>query len=322
MRYIGVILLMGLTKFSTIAQYWSGNEFGICAMAKALMSKNEFWTISKNIHTDIKNKESKFEEIINKKIKEYYIPGTELAIDETIALFKGRFAARQHIKSKPNSTGIKMYGVADQRGYLYGIWTYKGSDTKYNAKPMDVVLDYAKLFKPEDNHIFIVDSYYGSLKLAIKLQQLGYKFIMTCRSDRPVQLFKDYLQVGLKQKGTWRQAYNNKLQILATSFHDTKICHFLSNCFQNGLSDEHNKTRTYDVQQYNKYKGGLDVADSHATRNLSDHRQSRWTKKALIFHIKQIVVNSWIIYKIINKNTDISQRNFYRTFNTKYLFKI
>jgi len=284
--------------------------FGICPMAKALMSKNEFWTISKNIHTDIKNKESKFEEIVNKKkIKEYYVPGTELAIDETIALFKGRFAARQHIKSKPNSTGIKMYGVADQRGYLYGIWTYKGSNTKYSAKPMDVVLDYAKLFKPEDNHIFIVDSYYGGLKLAIKLEKLGYKFIMTCRSDRPVQLFKDYLQVGLKNKGTWRQTYNEKFHILATSFHDTKICHFLSNCYKNGLSDEHDKTRTYDVQQYNKYKGGLDVADSHTTRNLSDHRQYRWTKKALIFHIKQIVVNSWIIYKLIKK-VDVSQRNF------------
>jgi len=67
--------------------------------------------------------------------------------------------------------------------------------------------------------------------------------------------------------------------------------------------------RTYDVQQYNNYKGGLDVADSHTTRYLTAHRQYRWTKKALIYHIKQLVVNAWVIYKKVN-NVATSQHTF------------
>jgi len=152
----------------------------------------------RKIYTDIKNMDSKFEEIFNRNIKKYWIPGTEIAIDETIALCKARFAHRQHIKSKPNATGMKIYAMADMSGYIYGLWVYKGSkDAIHSAKPRDVVLDYVKIFSLDDNHIFIVDSYYGSLKLAVALSELGYKFIMTCRGDRPTTLFKDYLQKGL-----------------------------------------------------------------------------------------------------------------------------
>jgi hypothetical protein len=49
----------------------------------------------------------------------------EVAIDETLVLFKGRYKYCQHIKGKPNSTGLKLYGLADIAGFLWKFWFYK-----------------------------------------------------------------------------------------------------------------------------------------------------------------------------------------------------
>jgi len=147
-----------------------------------------------------------------------------------------------------------------------------------------------------------MDSYYGGLNLAIDLAEKGFQFVMTCKSDRPSFLFKNFLQLKLK-KGMYRQVAEQKHSIVATSFSDTKICNFLSNVYGAGKSLETKRDRPLVVQKYNDFKGGLDVADGNANRYLSAHRQRRWTKKALLFLIKASLSNSWIIYNHLKDNT-------------------
>jgi len=50
MRYFAVILAMGLAQFPTIQEYWEENAIGTCKIVRELMSRDEFWEISKNIH--------------------------------------------------------------------------------------------------------------------------------------------------------------------------------------------------------------------------------------------------------------------------------
>ena len=54
-----------------------------------------------------------------------FIHSFQIAIDETLILFKGRYKYCQHIKGKPNSTGLKLYGLADIVGFLWKFWFYK-----------------------------------------------------------------------------------------------------------------------------------------------------------------------------------------------------
>jgi len=50
-----------------------------------------------------------------------------VTIDETLILFKGKYRYRQHIKGKPNSTGLKLYALCDKAGFMWDFWIYQVS---------------------------------------------------------------------------------------------------------------------------------------------------------------------------------------------------
>ena len=63
-----------------------------------------------------------------------------MAVDETLLLFKGRFRFKQHIRGKPNSTGIKIYAMNDKTGYFLDFWFYQGK----NGKTFDIVKNFVE----------------------------------------------------------------------------------------------------------------------------------------------------------------------------------
>ena len=104
-----------------------------------------------------------------------------------------------------NCKGVKIYVLADQYGYIYGFWVYYGKDSNNRtASPAPIVLDFASYLHGK-GHIIITDSYYGSLSLADRLQEYGFKFVMCCRKNHPTFLFADYLQQKLEKK-EWKHA--------------------------------------------------------------------------------------------------------------------
>ena len=80
---------------------------------------------------------------------------------------------------RPAGTSVKIYVIADKTGYIYDFWVYQGSNAEHNTKPLDVVIDFLPQV-PSNEHVIIVDAYYGCLGLANALQKKGYKFVMTC----------------------------------------------------------------------------------------------------------------------------------------------
>jgi hypothetical protein len=53
------------------------------------------------------------------KFQEYYLPSSDLAVDEAMTGFKGRFHLKQYMPAKPTKWGIKAWGLADStNGYL------------------------------------------------------------------------------------------------------------------------------------------------------------------------------------------------------------
>ena len=49
---------------------------------------------------------------------------SDTVVDEGIIPFKGHVKWRQHVKSKPHSTGVKYYAVADDAGYVYDFFLF------------------------------------------------------------------------------------------------------------------------------------------------------------------------------------------------------
>ena len=65
-----------------------------------------------------------------KKFQSSYYPGKNVAIDETMVGFHGRFGAKQYMPQKPTKWGIKAFTMADSsNGYLLNVLVYTGAET-------------------------------------------------------------------------------------------------------------------------------------------------------------------------------------------------
>jgi hypothetical protein len=120
--FISICIVMGLVKMPNIRDYWKleSSNFGIYgnSFISSRMSRNRFLEIRRFFGFDLDYIRS--ETITN--FQKYYLPFPQLAVDETLLLFKGRFKHKQHIKGKPNSTGIKIYALNDKTGFFFDYW--------------------------------------------------------------------------------------------------------------------------------------------------------------------------------------------------------
>lgn len=163
----------------------------------------------------------KIQKLLRESFKTCFSPSQNVAVDEGIVPFKGRFKYRQYVRGKPHSTGIKFYALADTSGYIFDFWIYAGNSTGQSAKPQEIVENLVKtLPRIVPRYCVYADCFYGSEKLAISLHSKGYDFVLSCQGNRPSYLFTESLDKGL-EKGSWKSLYNQKENMIATSFHDT-----------------------------------------------------------------------------------------------------
>lgn len=83
---------------------------------------NAFTYFYRGFHPNIDFLMEYFENI-NFKV---YDPLPDISIDKTLYQFKGRVAFRQRIPSKPHSTGLKYFIMADSAGFIISAKLYKG----------------------------------------------------------------------------------------------------------------------------------------------------------------------------------------------------
>ena len=94
-----------------------------------------------------------------------------VSVDEFLIGFNGRFKWLVHIRGKPESTGLKIYGLADERSYLYQLKLYKGQ----HETAVGIVL--SLLHELPNSHFKVyVDVWYGSDDLAFALLRQGLYF--------------------------------------------------------------------------------------------------------------------------------------------------
>jgi hypothetical protein len=61
-----------------------------------------------------------------------YLPGQNIAIDESLTLWKGRLSFKQYIPLKSSEFGIKTYAFCESKsGFLWSFIIYTGKDTVF-----------------------------------------------------------------------------------------------------------------------------------------------------------------------------------------------
>lgn len=107
-RFIGMLLYMGLMQLPTISHYWRTDQLYNLPLFRSIMSRNRFQLLLRNFHfsenddtaTSRLHKINPILERFNTLMPELYYPETDLSIDESIVLWRGRLIFRQYIKKQ------------------------------------------------------------------------------------------------------------------------------------------------------------------------------------------------------------------------------
>jgi Transposase IS4 len=136
LHYFGCLIKLGLYNLPNRKYAW--NEHGGC-LAGAPISKGRFEQITKNIHFQDRGPDAKKGEDwwiklgqawtnIRTKCSRYWMPGSNLTVDEVMLKFEGRSSQIITIPAKPIPTGLKALALGDE-GYII---SWEGTRPKKN----------------------------------------------------------------------------------------------------------------------------------------------------------------------------------------------
>lgn len=197
--FLAIILNMGIIRAPEIEDYWKTSWVSQIPFFARVMPRDRFELIFWLLHVSHvdENTTKRIDKIrlllvsLLKTFQECYYPSTNLAVDETMVGFRGRFISKQYMPNKPTKWGIKCFTLADSRnGYVLNVLVYTGSQTldgvvEYPDLPQSaqVVLHLTSDYLGCGHHVFC-DRYYTSIPLAQILHDNNTAFTGTINRNR------------------------------------------------------------------------------------------------------------------------------------------
>ena len=169
-------------------------------------------------------------EYIDKKCKELYVPGRNVAIDESTVGFKGRIQFKWYNPKKPTKWGLRIFCLCDsENGYVFShIPCYGKTTTESLIHPnfpftSRIVIHLAQVLQAHPGgsgyHIY-TDRFYTSPQIARELHEMEIHVtgtVMASRKDFPRDLKKKKLQEYELC------AYQYDMKMMCLSFHDKRL---------------------------------------------------------------------------------------------------
>jgi len=180
--FLAVVINMGIINVPSLEDYWKTSWLAQIPFFSHMMSRDRFEIIFWILHvshpqtTPVKriHKISSFLDMLLTRFQSKYTPHQNLAIDESMLRFRGRFVGKQYMPKKPVKWGIKAFSLADSRnGYMLNTLVYTGAETLDCAspsyaslpQPARVVMYLMRKYLYKGYHLF-TDRYYTSIPLA------------------------------------------------------------------------------------------------------------------------------------------------------------
>ena len=322
--FLSLLMVMGINNLPRIAMYWSDHPMvgGPKIFCQQVMSRGRFLCMMKflrfgSLHEVQKGKpKTRIEPFLNllrHKCKDILEPGMNIAIDESLKLWKGRLLFKQFIKTKRSRFGIKIFFLCPSDpsfdGYSWTFEIYYGADSDFNSDDPEaseltkselVVVHLMRDLLCVGRHV-ITDNWYTSIRLARYLLAKDTTLTGTIRADRgPPQVMKD----DNLTKG--QAVFARKDDVLILKYHDKKVLHLLSTKCVAGY-DEHCKkyyggkiafkNKPSIVTQYNQLMGSVDKADQLLEPYSYEKKSLAWYKKLGLHFMHRALLNSQLVYK-------------------------
>ena len=193
---------------------------------------------------------------------------------------------------------------------VHDITHYTGKDDSLGISDAGmthaVVMKLADPIKSRGHHIY-TDNFYTSPKLFTDLRDNGFGACGTLRLNRrglPAAI-KENVRKGEKK------AFRLDPSMLAIKWMDKRAVTVLTTVHDDTEVEVERRTRhaaggretvlkPKAVVEYNKYMGGVDLADQLLSYYGFGHRTVKWWRRAFFFLLDTAVVNSYIMYTLQN----------------------
>ena len=217
-KFLGLVLHMGLVGMPSYKHYWRTDQLYKNHLFPSVMSRERFQAIMRFLHfgdrpegaNDRLAKIRLLVNHLNQNMAHLYIPPKNLALDESMMLWRGRLVFRQYIKNKRHKYGIKCYELCTHADLVLRVTIYGGQpldDERDLGQTAAYVLHLMNDYLDKGYAVY-VDNFYNSVGLAKYLSTRSTYITGTLRSNRKNNP-KDATSAKLKKgEMIWRSHEN------------------------------------------------------------------------------------------------------------------
>ena len=315
--YFALILETSFSQCKNLNEYHSVNLFfkftGI-SQNVFLKMNTALWHISDYFF-------SKFEKHLNKCFTKFYSPKKDIAIDETVRRFKGKWGSKVYAPDKPAKFGIKYYCLVDKSGYLLWFKLHRSKKTLLICEEEEdnvtfnlckQAIDHLLVKNPSGSFHLFVDNYYGSLKLAEYVLSKNWNLTFALRANRTET---SSLLASIKKSithtdtGPFNVVVNKAKTLAVGAWKDKGWFYFISSTHSNSIimaSRNKNGERLIEpvveaAHYYTKVgMGAVDRLNQVLRSHDWHHKNMSWRGCHFQTIFRFILVNSWVIWKYYN----------------------
>jgi DNA polymerase III epsilon subunit-like protein len=264
-------------------------------------------------------------DMLEARYKKCFVPGQNLSLDESLIRAFGRIKFKVRIITKAARYGIKIYVLTDaETAFVLKVIVYTGKTTYGNEfdhegkKTVQVVNKLVEQYAGSFRTIY-VDRFYTSLDLLKSMDKINIFVtgtVMKNRIPNTLTIAKSSREFKSMERGASRRhlySYKNEegksLQYGLVCWKDRDMVYCLSSCHPTDKesvgqcmrrSAEGLKLlqRPAMIGEYNKYMGGVDLADMRRLHcNSTIMGQNRWWLKIFFYLLDVGTANSLVLYR-------------------------
>lgn len=335
--FFSVLFISGIQKRKDRPTNWfSNNRLLESPIMKKVMTGRRFLTILRYLHCcpaasqnptspdyDPAYKVAEVRDFLETRFTASFRPGQQLSLDETLIRAFGRMKFKVRIVTKAARYGIKVYVVTDARtAFVLKVIFYTGRSTYYDVpdaeekkKTVQVVTKLVEAYTGSHRTIY-VDRFYTSLDLVKALSEMDLYVTGTVLANRiPAEIRIAKRSVSnrsmkrgdvKKAKVTYRKRDGSMKEAGLVRWKDRQVVYCLSNdtnnvdmdvCKRRGEGGIITLDRPKSIANYNKYMGGVDLADMrrlHCPSTIMG--QHRWWLHLFFYLLDVGTSNSLVIY--------------------------
>ena len=336
MDFTSILFLSSIQKRKDKPSNWfSNNPIFESHAAKSITSGRKFLTMLRYLHCcslesqptgddyDPTYKVAELKDYLEKRFDRLFLPSQQLSLDETLIRSFGRMKFKVRIITKAARYGIKVYVITDAAtSYVLRVLIYTGKYTYYESmddslkKTVQVVKSLCQPFANTHRTVY-VDRFYTSVDLLKELRKMNLYVTGTVMKNRlpaDICIAKTSQEFKGMERGDFKRhrfKYKDELgrdcYAGLVCWRDRDIVYCLTNdtntmgtdhCHRRSKNGILQLTRPKVISKYNKYMGGVDVADMRRLHcNSTIMGQNRWWWLKLFFYLLDVgTSNALVLY--------------------------